>query len=173
LGFLIGNGLAKEIIFFLHRFKDKKMKKTQKLIGLLFIIISILLIIDFHLSHNFFISENFQSLHHINGDFIMNLVALSIIALLLIASISLLFNYQKTNFLLALFGFTALEEFIFSVLDLKITQFTTVSIVILVICSIMFLYASFFNVFKLKKLTFGRIILEAVFGAFITLIPLL
>jgi hypothetical protein len=149
------------------------MKSKQKLIGFLFIIISIFLIIDFHLSHNFFVPENFQSLHHINGDFIKNLVALSIIVLLLIASISLLFNYQKTNFLLALFGFTALEEFIFSALDFKITQFTTVSIVILVICSVLFLYASFFNVFKLKKLTFGRVILEAIFGAFISLIPLL
>lgn len=81
---------------------------------------------------------------------------------LLIAGIYLFIKDSKTNFTLALFGFTALLDPLFSAIGLFTSSLPTYAMILFAICALLALWLAFSNTFKL-----GRISLLGAFVSFI------
>ena len=88
---------------------------------------------------------------------------------LIIASYYLFRAHQKTNFALALFGFTALLDPIFDRIGLFDSLVPVYGTVILSICGLFCLWLAFANTFKLKPLSYLAAVFSAILGVFIEL----
>jgi len=80
-------------------------------------------------------------------------------------------NRSNANFALALFGYAALEEIIFSWFGLTSTSLSTYSIVLFFGCAIAALWIAHSNPFNLKRLSCRELIISVVFGAVESLLP--
>lgn len=87
---------------------------------------------------------------------------LAICVELLIAGYYLLTSHSKANFTLALFGFTALLDPIFSAFGLFSSQIPMYAILLFIVCALVALWISFSNAFGL-----GRISFLGAFGSFL------
>jgi hypothetical protein len=88
---------------------------------------------------------------------------------LLIASYYLFFGHKKTNFALALFGFTALLDPLFNQLGLFDSILPLYGTIILSICGLLCIWLAFANPFDLKRLSRLVAILSLVLGVFVEL----
>ncbi|TBV27673.1 hypothetical protein DMZ43_01080 [Meridianimaribacter sp. CL38] len=88
---------------------------------------------------------------------------------LLAASYYLFIGHKKTNFTLALFGFTALLDPIFNLIGLFNSIVPLYGTIILSICALLCLWLAFTNTFKLKPLSNLTAILSVVLGVFVEL----
>lgn len=88
---------------------------------------------------------------------------------LLITSYYLFIGHKKTNFTLALFGFTALLDPLFNQIGLFNSVVPLYGTIILSICAVLCLWLAFTNPFKLERLSHSATILSVVLGAFIEL----
>ncbi|WP_191859237.1 hypothetical protein [Hanstruepera ponticola] len=88
---------------------------------------------------------------------------------LLFASYYLFIGHKKTNFTLALFGFTALLDPFFNQIGLFNSIVPLYGTIILAICAVLCLWLAFSNPFKLKRLSHLAAILSVVLGVFIEL----
>ena len=88
---------------------------------------------------------------------------------LLAASYYLFIGHKKTNFTLALFGFTALLDPIFNLIGLFNSIVPLYGTIILSICALFCLWLAFANTFKLKPLSNLTAILSVVLGIFVEL----
>ncbi|GAA0740657.1 MULTISPECIES: hypothetical protein [Flavobacteriaceae] len=88
---------------------------------------------------------------------------------LLAASYYLFIGHKKTNFTLALFGFTALLDPIFNLIGLFNSIVPLYGTIILSICALLCLWLAFANTFKLKPLSNLTAILSVVLGVFVEL----
>ena len=94
---------------------------------------------------------------------------LSICVELLIASYYLLIGHKKTNFTLAIFGFTALLDPFFNQIGLFNSTVPLYGTIILSICAMLSLWLAFANTFKLKRLSNLEAIIGVVFAVFVEL----
>jgi len=89
---------------------------------------------------------------------------------LLIASYYLFIGHKKTNFTLALFGFTALLDPFFNQIGLFNSIVPLYGTIILLICALICLWLAFANTYKLKRLsnlgTFFSIVLSVIVELF-------
>lgn len=89
---------------------------------------------------------------------------------LLIASYYLFIKHKKTNFTLALFGFTALLDPFFNQIGLLNSIVPLYGTIILSICGLISLWLAFTNTYKLKRLsnleTFFSILLSVIVELF-------
>lgn len=88
---------------------------------------------------------------------------------LLIASYYLLIGHKKTNFTLALFGFTALLDPFFNQIGLFNSIVPLYGTIVLSICGLFCLWLAFANTFKLKRLSLTAAIVSFVLGVLIEL----
>lgn len=88
---------------------------------------------------------------------------------LFIAGYYLFTEHQKANFTLAVFGFTALSDFIFDQLGLVDSLMPWYGTVVLTSCAIFCLWIAFQNPFKLQRLSFLAVIGSFAFGGVIEL----
>ncbi len=87
----------------------------------------------------------------------------------LIASYYLLVGHSKTNFALALFGFTALLDPFFDQINLFESIVPLYGTIILSICALFCLWFAFKNIFKLKRISFTVAIASFILGCFVEL----
>lgn len=88
---------------------------------------------------------------------------------LLIAGYYLFIVHKKTNFTLALFGFTALLDPIFNQIGLFNSIVPLYGTLILSVSALVCLWLAFANTFKLKRLSPFAAILSAILGAVVEL----
>nr|WP_279309209.1 hypothetical protein [Psychroserpens sp. SPM9] len=88
---------------------------------------------------------------------------------LLIAGYYLFIGHKKTNFTLALFGFTSLLDPFFNQIGLFNSIVPLYGTIILSICALLCLWLAFANTFKLKRLSHIAAIVSIVLGILIEL----
>ena len=89
---------------------------------------------------------------------------LAICVELLIAGYYLFVGSKKTNFALALFGFTAILDPVFDKIGLFDSSVPLYGTIILIICAIISLWLAFKNVFGLKRISFLAALASFVLG---------
>ncbi|WP_046758178.1 hypothetical protein [Kordia jejudonensis] len=135
------------------------------------IISSLLLIIGFALSVAFIskieFPQGFEA--YFKRAYYNQFGPLAISVELLIASYYLFIGHKKTNFTLALFGFTALLDPFFNQIGLFNSIVPLYGTIILSICALLCLWLAFANTFKLKRLSHIAAVLSFVLGILIEL----
>lgn len=83
---------------------------------------------------------------------------------LLIAGFYLFNKHPMTNFTLALFGFTALLDPVFSVIGLFTSIVPTYAMVLFASCALLALWLAFSNTFKLGRISFIGVVVSFILG---------
>ena len=141
--------------------------KKRKIIGAGFSITALVTIGIFIAQTDF--SIQLQS--YFSLEYCMQFVPLIISLLLLFGGVFLFVNRPNANFALALFGYAALEEILFSWFGVTLTYLSTYSIVLFFCCAIAALWIAHSNSFNLKRLSYRELIISVVFGAVESLLP--
>ena len=139
--------------------------KKRKIISVLLLIISVALSVDFLLKVEF--PQGFEA--YFKREYYNQFGPLAISIELLIASYYLFIGDKRTNFALALFGFTALLDPVFDQIGLFNSIVPMYGTIILSICGLLCLWLAFTNTFKLKRLSRLATILSVILGIFIEL----
>ncbi|MDG2449298.1 MAG: hypothetical protein P8M34_06655 [Saprospiraceae bacterium] len=85
--------------------------------------------------------------------------------MLLMGGVGLLSNHSKTNFALALFGHTALEEIIFDWLGIISHNLPLFAVALFFGCVVIALWLAYSNAFDLKRLSSKEVVLSLLIGA--------
>lgn len=83
---------------------------------------------------------------------------------LLIAGFYLFVKHPKSNFTLALFGFTALLDPIFNTIGLFTSSVPAYGMVLFIICSLLALWLAFSNAFKMGRLSLIGVVISFILG---------
>lgn len=138
---------------------------NRKIVAIIFILIAIVLGIVFFMKIEF--PQSFE--RYFSMDYISQYGPLAISIELFVAGIYLLRSHPKTNFALALFGFTALLDPFFDLIGLFSTLVPVYAMIIFVLCALASLWMSFSNAFKLGKISFFGAFGSFIMGALIEL----
>ncbi len=141
------------------------MIKKRKFISLLLLIIGIALSVAFILKIDF--PQGLEA--YFKREYYNQFGPLAISIELLIASYYLFIGHIKTNFTLALFGFTALLDPLFNQIGLFASIVPLYGTIVLSICALLCLWLAFANTFKLKRLSRSAAFLSVILGVFIEL----
>ena len=139
--------------------------KKRKIIALLLLIIGAALSVAFILKIEF--PQGFEA--YFKREYYNQFGPLAISVELLIASYYLFIGHKKTNFTLALFGFTALLDPLFNQIGIFNSLVPLYGTIILSICGLLGLWLAFSNPFKLKRLSRLAALLSVILGIFIEL----
>lgn len=139
--------------------------KKRKIISLLLLIIGLALSIAFITKIEF--PQGFEA--YFKREYYNQFGPLAISVELLIASYYLFISHKKTNFTLALFGFTALLDPFFNQIGLFNSIVPLYGTIVLSVCALLCLWMAFANIFKLKRLSHIATILSVVLGVLIEL----
>jgi len=139
--------------------------KKRKIIALSLLIVGISLSIAFISKIEF--PQGLEA--YFKRDYYNQFGPLAISVELLAASYYLFIGHKKTNFTLALFGFTALLDPLFNLIGLFNSIVPLYGTIILSICALLCLWLAFANTFKLKPLSNLTAILSVVLGVFVEL----
>lgn len=139
--------------------------KKRKLISVLLLIVGVVLSIAFILKIDF--PQGLEG--YFKRAYYNQFGPLVLSVELLIAGYYLLIGHKKTNFTLALFGFTALLDPIFNQIGLFNSIVPLYGTVILSVCALVCLWLAFANTFKLKRLSPFTALLSAILGVVIEL----
>jgi hypothetical protein len=139
--------------------------KKRKTIALLLLIIGIALSIAFIMKIEF--PQGFEA--YFKREYYNQFGPLAISVELLIASYYLFIGHKKTNFTLALFGFTALLDPFFNQIGLFNSIVPLFGTIILSICALFCLWLAFTNTYKLKRLSNLAAFFSVVLGVFVEL----
>lgn len=139
--------------------------KKRKTISLLLLIIGLALSVAFISKIKF--PQGLEA--YFRREYYNQFGPLAISVELLIASYYLFIGHKKTNFTLALFGFTALLDPLFNQIGLFNSIVPLYGTIILSICALLCLWLAFSNTFKLKRLSRLATIFSVVLGVFIEL----
>ena len=139
--------------------------KKRKLISVLLLIVGVVLSIAFILKIDF--PQGLEG--YFKRAYYNQFGPLVLSVELLIAGYYLFIGHKKTNFTLALFGFTALLDPIFNQIGLFNSIVPLYGTVILSVCALVCLWLAFANTFKLKRLSPFTALLSAILGVVIEL----
>jgi len=139
--------------------------KKRKTIALLLLIIGIALSIAFIMKIEF--PQGFEA--YFKREYYNQFGPLAISVELLIASYYLFIGHEKTNFTLALFGFTALLDPFFNQIGLFNSIVPLFGTIILSICALFCFWLAFTNTYKLKRLSNLAAFFSVVLGVFVEL----
>lgn len=139
--------------------------KKRKTIALLLLIIGIALSIAFIMKIEF--PQSFET--YFKREYYNQFGPLAISVELLIAGYYLFIGHKKTNFTLALFGFTAVLDPFFNQIGLFNSIMPLYGTIILSICALLCLWLAFSNTYKLKRLSILAAFFSAVLGVFVEL----
>jgi len=139
--------------------------KKRKLISVLLLIVGVALSIAFILKIDF--PQGLEG--YFKRAYYNQFGPLVLSVELLIAGYYLFMGHKKTNFTLALFGFTALLDPIFNQMGLFNSIVPLYGTVILSVCALVCLWLAFKNTFKLKPSSPFTAILSAILGVVVEL----
>lgn len=139
--------------------------KKRKIISIVLLLIGILLSVAFLLRIDF--PQGFEA--YFEREYYNQFGPLAISLELLIAAFYLLKGHKKTNFALALFGFTALLDPLFDKIDLFNSIVPLYGTIILSICGLFCLWLAFANPFDLKRLSRFVALVSLVLGVLVEL----
>ena len=139
--------------------------KKRKTIALLLFVIGIVLTIAFIRKIDF--PQGFEA--YFKREYYNQFGPLAISVELLTASYYLFIGHKKTNFALALFGFTALLDPLFNQIGLFDSIVPLYATIIFSICALLCLWLAFTNTYKLKRLSIFAAFFSAVLGVFVEL----
>ncbi|KJD36525.1 hypothetical protein PW52_02410 [Tamlana sedimentorum] len=123
--------------------------KKRKTIALSLLIIGLALSVAFITKIDF--PQGFEV--YFKREYYKQYGPLAISVELLIASYHLFIGHKKSNFTLAIFGFTALLDPLFNQIGLFNSIVPLYGTIILAICALLCLWLAFSNTFKLKRLS--------------------
>jgi len=133
---------------------------TRKIIAALFIIMAIVLGVSFYIKIDFPMGLE----AYFKKEFYSQFGPLAISIELLIAGFHLFTKHPKSNFTLALFGFTALFDPIFNTIGLFTSGVPTYAMVLFAICAFLALWLAFSNTFKLGHISLIEVIVSFILG---------
>ena len=139
--------------------------KKRKIVSLLLLIVGIALSVAFLIKIEF--PQGFEQ--YFKREYYNQFGPLAISIELIISSYYLFIGHKKTNFTLALFGFTALLDPLFNQIGLFNSIVPLYGTIILSICALLCLWLAFASTFKLKRLSRLAAILSVVLGVFVEL----
>ncbi len=139
--------------------------EKRKIIALILLIIGLILSVAFLMRIEF--PQGFET--YLKREYYNHFGPLAIGVELLIASYYLFIGHKKTNFTLALFGFTALLDPLFNQIGLFNSIVPLYGTIILSICALLCLWLAFANTFKLKRLSHLAAFFSFVLGVFVEL----
>jgi hypothetical protein len=133
---------------------------TRKIIAAIFIIVAIVLGVIFYVKIDFPMGLE----AYFKKEFYSQFGPLAISIELLIAGFHLFIKHPKSNFTLALFGFTALLDPIFNTIGLFTSSVPTYAMVLFAICAFLALWLAFSNTFKLGRISLIGVIVSFILG---------
>lgn len=134
--------------------------KTRKILAIIFIIIAFAFGVKFFLEIEFPIGLEDYFKKEYYGQF----GPLAISIELLIAGVYLFVKHSKTNFTLALFGFTAILDPIFNLIGLFSSMVPLYTTIIFVCCALLSLWLAFTDTFKLGRISFIGALISFIVG---------
>ena len=138
---------------------------TRKIIALLFAMIAIVLGIVFFNKVTFPTGLD----GYFKQSYYNQFGPLAICVELLVAGIYLFLKNPKTNFTLALFGFTALLDPLFNLIGLFTSAVPLYATIILSCCAVLSLFMAFSNTFDLRRISFLGAFSSFILGSIIEL----
>lgn len=135
----------------------------RKLVSLLLLIIGVSLCVAFLLKIEY--PQGFEA--YFKKAYYNQFGPLAISIELLIAGYHLFIGHKKTNFTLALFGFTALLDPLFNQIGLFNSLVPLFGTIILSICALLCLWLAFTNTFNLKRLSRWAVLLSVILAVFV------
>jgi phosphoglycerol transferase MdoB-like AlkP superfamily enzyme len=139
--------------------------KKRKSIAAVLLIIATLLGVSFFLNIDF--PQRFEA--YFKRAYYNQFGPLALIVELLIAGYYLLVGHKKTNFALALFGFTTLLDPIFDQIGLFDSIVPLYGTIILSLCGLFSLWLAFANPFELKRLSRLVALISVILGVLVEL----
>jgi hypothetical protein len=144
---------------------------ARKIIGFIFSIIavlfSILFLINSDLSIDFKEYFDFSLKSYFSLEYLMQITPLIICLILLYGGILLIIKPSKSNPVLALFGFTVLEEIVFSWFDIIAIGFPAYVVTVFFCCALLSLWIAYSNTINLKRLSLKEGISSLILGTLI------
>ncbi len=144
---------------------------ARKIIGITFSIIavlfSVIFVIQSNLSIDFKEYFDFSLKSYFSLAYLRQITPLLISLILLYGGILLIIKPSKSNPVLALFGFTVLEEVIFNWLDIITINFPAYVVAIFFCCALLALWIAFSNTINLKRLSFKEGVTSLILGTLI------
>ncbi len=137
----------------------------RKTISLLLLLVGIVLSVAFIVRIEF--PQGFES--YFKREYYNQFGPLAISIELLIAGYYFFTGHKKTNFALALFGFTALIDPLFDQLGLFDSVVPLYGTIVLSLCGLLCIWFAFANPFELKPLSRLAAVLSLVLGIFVEL----
>ncbi len=139
--------------------------RIRNLIAFLFIVIAVVLGTLFFLKINF--PKGLEG--YFKPDYYNQFGPLAICIELLIAGIYLFKKHSKTNFALALFGFTAILDPVFNLTGLFTSLVPTYATILFVVMALVALWLSFSNTFQMGRISLRAALLSFAMGTAIEL----
>lgn len=134
--------------------------RKRKIIALILLILGVLLSVAFFLQIEF--PQRFGA--YFKRDYYKQFGPLIISIELVIAGIYLFKEHKKTNFTLALFGFTALLDLLFNQIGLLDSLMPLYGTIIMSICALLCFWLAFFNSFNLRPMNVLKTIASVTIG---------
>ncbi len=146
---------------------------ARKIIGIIFSIIAVLFstifIIQSDLSIDFKDYFDFSFKSYFSLEYLRQITPLILCLILLYGGLLLIIKPSKSNPVLALFGFTVLEEIVFGWLDIITINFPLVVIVVFFCCALLALWIAYSNTINSKRLSFKEGVSSLILGTLINL----
>lgn len=133
---------------------------TRKIVAALFMLLAVVLGAVFYSKLDF--PQGLET--YFEWDYYNQFGPLAICVELLIAGFYLYRKHPKTNFAMALFGFTALLDPLFDAIGLFTSNVPTYGMILFAICALPALWLAFSNTFKLGRISFLGALASFVLG---------
>lgn len=146
---------------------------ARKIIGIIFSIMAVLFsaifIIQSNLSIDFREYFDFSLKSYFSLEYLRQITPLIISLILLYGGILLIIKPSKSNPVLALFGFTVLEEIVFNWIDIITIDFPVYVIAVFFCCALLALWIAYSNTINLKRLSFKEGVSSLILGTLLNL----
>lgn len=147
--------------------------ETRKIIGILFSILGILFSVIFitQSNLNFEVKEyfDFSLKSYFSLEYLRQITPLIMCLILLYGGFLLIIKPEKSNAILALFGFTVLEEILFSWFDIITINFPVYVTIVFFCCSLLALWIAYSSKINLTCLSFKEGLSSLILGTFINM----
>ncbi len=144
---------------------------ARKIIGIIFSVIAILFCVIFILQSNVSIDFkeyfDFSFKSYFSLTYLSQITPLILCLILLYGGLLLIIKPDKSNPVLALFGFTVLEEILFDWFDIITINFPVYVIVVLFCCALVALWVAYSNRINSKRLSFKEGLSSLILGTLI------
>jgi hypothetical protein len=144
---------------------------ARKIIGIIFSIIavlfSVIFIIQSNLSMDFKAYFDLSLKPYFSLEYLRQITPLIHCSILLYGGILLIIKPSKSNPILALFGFTVLEEVVFGWLNIITINFPVYVIAVFCCCALLSFWIAYSNTINLKRLSFKEAVSSLILGTLI------